>query len=92
MPKMHSFFRTDADNIVIETVKKAEDSTKVVVRMYEAENKRTTCNLMTSLPMVSCMESDLMENPERTLSANGNAVTLEFRPFEIKTVLLDLAD
>ena len=79
-----------APNVVIETVKKAEDSDDIVIRMYEAENKQTTCVLHTAVELTGCTETNLMEEPEKALPVNGKDVTLTFRPFEIKTYLLRL--
>lgn len=88
LPASMSLFRISADNVVIETIKKAEDSGDIVVRMYEAENKKTDCLLSTGFDMTACVETDLMEKPERELPLSENTVALSFRPFEIKTVIL----
>ena len=90
LPAALSFLWTDADNIVIETVKKAEDSSRLAVRLYEADNQRTACLLHTAFSLSACVEADLMETPEKTLPVTEHAVALDFRPFEIKTVLLEV--
>ena len=38
--------------------------------------------------MTACLETNLMEEPERELPVSGNTVALSFRPFEIKTVII----
>lgn len=73
---------------MLETVKKAEDSDALVLRMYEAENKRTQCMLTTGLTFGVCEEADLMERPVQPLSQASAGIPLTFYPFEIKTVLL----
>jgi alpha-mannosidase len=86
-----SLFSLDADNIVIETVKPAEDGTPdVIVRLYEAKRSATRCQLATSLPVVSAAQTDLVEEDASELPLSGGKVALDFRPFEIKTVRLHL--
>lgn len=92
LPSEFSMFRISSDNIVIETIKKAEDSNGIVLRMYEAENKRTTCTLTTGFNVKSCMETNLMEVPEQSLPVSEDGITLHFRPFEIKTLLIQKQD
>ena len=48
LPAELSMLCVDAPNIVVETVKKAEDANALIVRMYEAENCRTVCRLKTA--------------------------------------------
>lgn len=88
LPVSMSVLRVSEPNVVVETVKKAEDSGDIVVRMYEAENKKTECVLSTGFAVTACVETNLMEEPERELPVSGNTVALSFRPFEIKTVIM----
>jgi alpha-mannosidase len=87
-----SLFAVDAPNVVIETVKPAEDgSPDVVVRAYEAKRTATRCTLATSLPVVGAAQTDMLENVQRELPCQDDKVALEFRPFEVKTVRLRMA-
>lgn len=84
-----SLFQLDAANIVVETVKPAEDgSGDVIVRMYEAMRSATSCSLSTSLPVKTAVQTDLLEDKTGDLACADGKVALEFRPFEIKTVRL----
>ncbi len=86
LPAEFSLFRLDAGNIIIETVKKAEDSDDIILRLYESENARTVCNLSSHFPMAEVMETNLMEENEEAIPCSSNSVELCFRPFEIKTL------
>ena len=88
LPDTLSLLRISAPNVVIETIKKAEDSDDIVVRLYEAENKQTDCVLHTAFSLSGCTEANLMEEPELALPVDGNSVALHFRPFEIKTLII----
>ena len=88
LPTQMSLLWVDAPNVVIETVKKAEDSDALVVRMYEAENKGTRCTLQTAFAVSGCTECNLMEEAEQELPVRDGKIELLLRPFEIKTLLL----
>lgn len=84
-----SLFGVDAENIIIETVKPAEDRTgDIIVRMYEAKRMHRKCNLTTWLPWIQAYGTDMLEQIECELPVRDGKVELEFRPFEIKTVRL----
>ncbi|MFN2157774.1 MAG: glycosyl hydrolase-related protein, partial [Anaerolineae bacterium] len=79
----------DADNIVIETVKPAEDgSADVVVRMYESARTATHCTLHTTLPAKAAAQTNMIEEHEADLALEDGEIALQFRPFEVKTVRL----
>ena len=84
-----SLLAVDAPNVVIETVKPAEDgSGDVVVRLYEAKRTATRCILSTSLPVRAANLTDMLENTQGDLTVKDGEIPLEFRAFEIKTVRL----
>jgi alpha-mannosidase len=84
-----SLFSVDQPNVVIETVKPAEDgSGDVVIRLYEAKRMATRCVLTTSLPVRSAALTNMLEEEEGRLRLAGGDIALEFRPFEVKTVRL----
>lgn len=86
-----SLFGVDAENVVIETVKPAEDgSTDVIVRLYEAKRCATTCHLTTLLPIQAAEQTNLIEEEAGKLEVTDHTITLDFHPFEIKTVRLHL--
>ena len=82
----YSLVSTDKDNIIIETVKKAEDSSDTVIRAYETWNKTTDCVYTFDRVPKSVYVCNLLEENEEQLEVNGNTVALRFKPFEIKTV------
>ena len=86
-----SLFSLDQPNIVIEAVKPAEDgSPSIVLRLYEAMHAATRCTLSTTLPVQSAAQTDMLENNPAALALSGGSIALDFRPFEIKTVRLNL--
>ncbi len=89
LPAELSMFSISASNIVIETIKKAEDSDNIVLRLYEAENKRTHCTLNTAFEIGSAEQTNMLEESEKQLCPSGNSLDLIFDPCEIKTLVIN---
>jgi alpha-mannosidase len=84
-----SLFQVSAPNVLIETVKPAEDgSDDVVVRLYESQRMATRCVLATSLLIGRAAETNMLEQELRPLAIEGGRMALDLRPFEIKTLRL----
>jgi alpha-mannosidase len=77
-------------NIVIETIKKAEDDQAIIVRMYETHGIRGSRLFITSLPVKKIIETNLMEKEEQKLPVKNGSVSLTFTPFQIRTLKLVL--
>lgn len=80
-----SLAKVDKKNVMIEVIKKAEDSDDLIIRMYEFENKRTNVNLEFNSNILSIFECDLMENNLQSIEPNGNNIDFTINPYEIKT-------
>lgn len=84
-----SLFSLDAANIIIETVKPAEDgSTDIILRLYESKRTATRCTFTTTLPISSVSEVNMMEEEPIPLASVNQNIPLSFRAFEIKTLRL----
>ena len=81
-----SLFGVDAQNVIIETVKPAEDGDGIIIRAYEAEGTSTLCNLEFNEAFGSAFETDMLEYENTPIKTAKNSVPLEFKPFEIKTL------
>jgi alpha-mannosidase len=86
LPPSYSLVSADKANIVIETMKKAEDSNALVIRMYECWNRKTMTSLSFGGKVKRMWECDLMEENDTLL----DSTCLSFKPFEIKTVKVEL--
>lgn len=83
-----SFVTSNHGNVVVETVKQAENGDGIVLRVYESQNARTHATLTFEKAPVSIAECDLLENVTQTLSANDKQVSFTILPYEIKTILV----
>ncbi|MFP4053138.1 MAG: alpha-mannosidase [Phycisphaerae bacterium] len=87
-----SLIGVDAANVIVETVKPAEDgSGDVVVRLYESARSATRCTLKTSLPVARAVETDMLENERAALECDGGSIVLDLGAFQVRTVRLTLA-
>lgn len=76
-------------NIICESIKVAEDiEGAYVLRLYECERNRTNCTL-TFPKNVQVYETNMLEEIKEELQVSENSCELEFRPFEIKTLLVN---
>jgi alpha-mannosidase len=79
----------DNDGVVVESVKLADDqSGDVVVRLYEARGARARAQVGTGFEHGAVQAVDLLERPrnEAGVVADGDAVVLNLRPFQIVTL------
>jgi alpha-mannosidase len=93
LPASYSFLSTPTDHVIVETIKAAEDGGGLIVRLYEAHNRRGPVSLIFGRPVRSAVEVDLLERPiERSaVNVEGSQVWFAIRPFEVKTLRVELA-
>lgn len=81
-----SFAKIDGEGVVIDTVKKAEDGSGIIVRLYEATNSRGNHTLTFGTAISEVYVCDLLEREEYSLGVERNSVSLDVKPFEIVTL------
>ncbi|MGN5381386.1 glycosyl hydrolase-related protein [Streptomyces lasalocidi] len=78
--------------MTVEAVKLADDgSGDVVVRLYESRGGRANGVLRTGFPLAGAEITDLLERPLEPAGTDGNAVPVQLRPFEVRTLRLAVA-
>jgi alpha-mannosidase len=87
-PRQVTWFHVDREAIVIDTVKKAEDSEAIIVRLYESHGTRGHVRLTSTLPVTAAGRCNLLERADTPLDWSDGGCTLPFRPFEILTLKL----
>jgi alpha-mannosidase len=87
LPDTFSFVKVDKENIVIDTVKQAEDSDDIIVRLYDAYNCSGKVTLYFGLSVAQVQLCDLMENTIQDLDVlEEHMVSVEVKNFEIITL------
>ena len=86
--KSFSYASVSPANVVLETVKQAENGDGVVLRLYECENARTKTVLTLPEGVKAAYSTNLLEEPEEELPVEDGKVRFITKPYEIKTILL----
>lgn len=82
----YSFISCDRKNIIVETVKKAEDSDDIIVRLYETDNCRCETTLTFGFDFKKAVICDMLENEQTEVAGCGNQIRLDIKSFEIVTL------
>jgi alpha-mannosidase len=85
-----SFCQVDAPNVLLTTIKRAEDGRGMIVRLIETDGKDTATTL--TLPHVgisSAWRTSLVEEDQAKLSFTGHSLTVPVRAFGIATLRLE---
>jgi len=85
IPAASGFLSADQPNVVIDAVKKAEDSDALIVRLYEAHGARGPVRLSFGASPKSVTECDLMEENDVPVACEGSTVSFVIKPWEIRT-------
>ena len=86
----HSFLQVGSDNVIVTALKKAEDENALILRFYEWAGKPGDVTVRPADGVESATETDLMEKPIGNLSVVGGVVKVPTRPYEIKTIRVQL--
>ena len=79
------FASVDMPNVVLESIKQAEDGRGFIFRLYESQGSRVNAKLTLGIPALSAAETNLMEEDEQEMAVSGSTVAFFIKPYEIKT-------
>lgn len=82
----HSMIACDKANVVVETIKKAEEDDSIIVRLHDEYNQKTVCTLTPGFSFREVYLCDLLENNLEQLSLENGAVKVPVKNFEIVTL------
>lgn len=82
----YSFMSVDKANVVLETIKRAEDGEGLIVRLYETENTRSEVTVTCADEFTAVTETNLLEEAcDGAVKTDGKTFTFTIKPYEIKT-------
>ena len=81
-----SLASVDVPNVVLETIKQAEDGDGVILRMYECENALTPVTLTWAKPFTSAEAENCIEQKTGEVEVSGNQIRFTIKPYEVKTI------
>jgi alpha-mannosidase len=79
-----SFFELDCDNIIIDSVKKCEESDDIIVTCYEHCNRRSKVVFKSYFNISRVWECDLTEKNITEYEHSDNKIEFDMKAFEIK--------
>ncbi len=80
--RVERFLQVTSPNVIVESVKKAEDSDAVIVRLYEYTGAPAVCGVAFQRPVKQAYLVDIMEEDEREVDLSQ----IPFGGFEIHTL------
>jgi alpha-mannosidase len=83
LPAELSFFKIDSKNVIITTVKKAEDSNDFIARMYNLKDGKENVNVSSYFDIESYMHTNIIEEHPKPVSP-----TLKITKYAIETFKL----
>jgi alpha-mannosidase len=83
-----SLVAVEKPNIVIETIKRAEDGNGVIVRLYESQRRRGPITLSANFELAGAWQTNLLEQNQTELAVSNRQVTFSVHPYEIVTLRL----
>jgi alpha-mannosidase len=84
-----SLIEIDTRQVIVESIKRAEDSDAVVIRLYEAWGRTCRARLRTTLPAKRAWLCDLLERERTQVKLRNGELELELTPFKILTLKLE---
>jgi len=85
---LRSLISVSSPNVIIETIKRAEDGNGIIVRLYESQRKRGPVRLYAGFAVEAAWETNLLEENESTLRVENDSIQVNLRPYQIMTIRL----
>lgn len=85
LPAEGRLLTVDSTSTILDTVKKSEDGTELVLRFYEFGNRRDSVRVSLPETLQSVKECNLMEVDDRPVEFHENTFSFELKPYEIRT-------
>lgn len=86
LPMVGSAIKLDKENVIVEAVKMAEDEDALIIRVYEAYGQKTAFSLHLPFRPKKAFIVDLLEREREEIKPCEKIISLNLRPFEIKTL------
>ncbi len=90
LPAKHSFMEIEPENLIISTLKKAEDSDDLILRFFETRGESSTARVKLSdyLKINAVHKTDLLENSLEDIPTAGEVFEADVGPYSIESFKL----
>lgn len=85
LPAEFALVTCDAPGVQIDTIKRAEDSDALIVRVHEAHGGRTRAALRFASPITHAEEVNLLEEPLGAVEVAGDTLSCALAPYQIRS-------
>jgi alpha-mannosidase len=83
---VEQFAAVEDPNLVLDTIKRAEDSDAIVLRLYEPYGARGIARVRLRVPITTAQRTNALEDDGVPLEVDGDTIVVEYRPHELVTV------
>ncbi|MGI6148412.1 MAG: glycoside hydrolase family 38 C-terminal domain-containing protein [Limnochordia bacterium] len=90
LPSSDSLIKVSGESAVLETVKKSEADSSLILRFYEFGNRTCPVEVELASDLASVQECNLMEEDDTPVPFTGSKFAFELQPYEIKTFKIEL--
>jgi alpha-mannosidase len=88
LPTKMQLFKVFGGQVFLQAVKKGEKDNSLILRFSELVGKRSQVELKLPLRVRKVYETNMIERDIMSIGENLNTITVDFKPFEIKTIKL----
>ncbi|MEJ2616142.1 MAG: glycoside hydrolase family 38 C-terminal domain-containing protein [Ignavibacteriaceae bacterium] len=88
LPEQLSFFKCDNENVIISTVKKAEDEPAVVIRAYNISDQDVESGIRSFKHFISGNLTNLLEEKQKALQLKDGIINYKFGKNSIETFMV----
>lgn len=86
LPESLSFFNVDKENVLVSTVKKAEDSDEIVIRLTDLEGKDKELNVKSFIKPKQAILTNLIEEETCKLKVSDDGAGVKLGHYSIETI------
>jgi alpha-mannosidase len=90
LSSLYSLVSCSSPNVIIETIKQAEDGNGIIVRLYESQRQRGQVRVRFGSAVESAWTTNLLEENESALSVDQDSILLNIKPYQIVTLRVKL--
>jgi alpha-mannosidase len=87
-PAFEGSFASADGGLVLDTIKRAEESDAIVLRLYEPHGGRGVARVRLAVPFSAARRANLLEDDGEALEVEDGEIVVPYRPHEIVTVKL----
>ena len=88
LPTKMQLFKVFGGQVFLQAAKKGEKDNSLILRFSELVGKRSQVELKLPLRVRKVYETNMIERDIMSIGENLNTITVDFKPFEIKTIKL----